>query len=131
VNDASAVLDASALLAVLHGERGADRVQQYLVRGGVVMSTVNYCEAVGKLAERGKDIEAFRRAFQELGIALIQLDEATAAEAGRLKMSARRLGLSIGDRVCLALGRRLGIETLTTDGLWSQVGAEYRVVLIR
>lgn len=126
-----AVLDASALLALVHNEPGAATVEGFLPRGGLVMSTVNFSEAVGKIAECGKDAEVFSRYFRALGISLIDLTEGIAFDAGQLKLRTRAFGLSLGDRVCLALARDMGLPALTTDSAWERVGDGYKVILIR
>lgn len=131
MNKAKAVLDASALFALLHQERGAEKIEEYLRKGGIFISAVNYGEVISKLAEKGVDIEAFRLAFPELGIEIVELDEAIAFEAGRLRLETKALGFSLGDRVCLALGRHLSVPVLTTDGAWEELNKNQPIVVIR
>ncbi|MBI3987410.1 MAG: PIN domain-containing protein [Lentisphaerae bacterium] len=125
------VLDASALLALLHEEAGAGTVETALLRGGVVMSTVNYAEVVGCLARWGISGDGFRDKFRDLGIELMGLDEPVAFQAGVLKAQSRSLGLSLGDCACLALAKHLSAKALTADAAWTSLQAEYKVETIR
>ena len=116
----SIVLDASALLAFLNGEPGAERVEARLSEGAV-MSTVNLAEVVSKLTERGMPVAAIRNAVVGLGLRLEPFDEALAYESGELRKLTQRQGLSLGDRACLALGIRNSESVLTTDRAWDTV----------
>lgn len=128
------VLDASALLAALEGEPGAERVQA-AIAGGAVMHAVNFAEVLSKLAERGLDPEAVERDLTERGVLhhTLHLDPGVgtdAADVARLRPLTRAHGLSLGDRYCLTLARRLGRPALTADRAWRavQVGVEIHVL---
>jgi PIN domain nuclease of toxin-antitoxin system len=116
------VLDASALLAGLNGERGADRVASAL--DGAVVSAVNFAEVAGGLARSGNSPERVRAALQALACAVIPADEEMAIDAGLMRALTDRAGLSLGDRFCLALGRRLRAPVMTADRQWTLV-ADY------
>ena len=116
---ASAVLDASALLAVLNAEPGAEIVVSVL--GDAVVSAVNYAEVVSKLVERGADAAVAREAVASINVVVIAFDLALAERTGALRAQTRRLGLSLGDRACLALAEREGVPAITSDRSW--VGA--------
>ena len=125
---ARAVLDASALLALLNGEPGAEEVAAVLHEAAI--STVNLSEVVAKLAEAGMPEPAIREAFQMLPLEVVPFDMEQAYEAGVLRPATRVAGLSLGNRSCLALAKRLGLPALTTDRTWEQlsVGAEVRAI---
>jgi ribonuclease VapC len=123
------VLDASALLALVHGERGAERVTEILDRA--VISAVNLAEVVGRLADRGLPGDAIRQRLERLGLGTIPVDEDLAYAVGLLRPATRRLGLSLGDRVCIALARRLGAVALSADRAWAQLDIGVRVELLR
>lgn len=125
----TAVLDASALLAVLLGEPGADRVEPYLP--GAVISAVNLSEAAGKLMEKGAPEEAVRTAIASIGLAVIDFDEAQAMAAAALRPRTRQLGLSLGDRACIALGETRGGKVLTCDAAWSALDTPADIVQVR
>ncbi len=114
-----AVLDASAILALLNEEPGSDAVATLLPRA--VVTSVNLAEVVGKLADAGMPETAIREAIGALGLSVVPLDAELAYAAGMLRSSTRSRGLSLGDRVCLAVAMRLGVPAITADRLW--VGA--------
>jgi len=129
------VLDASALLAYLRDEPGADAVAD-AIAGGSAMSTVNLAEALGRSADRGIDParlseELVGRGLLDGAIAVHPFTTADAVEAARLRPLTRTAGLSLADRACLALTRRLGGVALTTDGAWARVNLDVEVNLFR
>jgi ribonuclease VapC len=114
-------LDASAVIAVLLRERGGEIVQPLLSRASI--ATVNLAEVVSHFAKKtGNDAE-IREMIGNLQFKAIPFDEALAYEAGLLIRSTRAAGLSLGDRACLALARRLGAKVLTADRAWSRVAS--------
>ena len=119
------VLDASALLAVMLEERGAEKVRDLLP--GAIIGAVNLAEVVAKLQERGVPDEEIDRAIARLDLPVIPFDMAQAMVAGKLR--ARTLGLSLGDRACLALAVVRGTPAVTMDRGWSalDIGAEVTV----
>jgi ribonuclease VapC len=124
------VLDASALLALLRAEPGSERVEQALV-GGAGMVSVNYAEVVGKLCDAGYAEAEARASLIGLQLEIAPLDEGLALDAGWLRSIAGCRGLSLGDRACLALGRRLGLPVLTTDRAWRGAVPGVEVVVLR
>jgi PIN domain nuclease of toxin-antitoxin system len=123
------VLDASALLASLLKEEGRVVVDAYVGRAAV--SAVNLTEVVSKLQERGMADAAIRSGVFAFALDVIPLDEDLAWEAGFLRRATRGLGLSLGDRACLALGLRLELPVLTTDQQWTRLDLPIPVVPIR
>lgn len=125
------VLDASAILAALNDEAGADRVAAALPGG--VISAVNMAEVAAGLLRGGNKPVQVRAVLRALGCAVISADEEMAIDAGLLRAVTDRAGLSLADRFCFALARRLSLPILTTDRQWSRVAgaAEVSVELIR
>jgi ribonuclease VapC len=123
------VLDASALLAVLFGERGADAVLETLP--GAVIGAVNLAEVVTKLQERGVPEAEIERDIAELDLPVIPFDAAQAMAAGKLRASTRSQGLSLGDRACLALAAARGVPAVTVDRVWASVEVGVEVVVAR
>jgi ribonuclease VapC len=123
------VLDASALLALIQVEPGAERVAEVL--DSAVISAINLAEVVSRLAERGLPGEAIRGRIEQLDLGVVPVDEELAYAAGLLRPATRRLGLSLGDRVCVALARRLGVVALTADRAWAELDASIAVELLR
>ncbi|MEA3060817.1 MAG: hypothetical protein QOJ94_598 [Sphingomonadales bacterium] len=119
------VLDASALLAGLLKEPGAARVAEAL--DAAVMSAVNVAEVAAALARNGAGEREVRSALRAVAVTTLPADEELAIEAGLLRSVTDRAGLSLGDRFCLALARRLGAPALTTDRMWLEVADEIGV----
>jgi PIN domain nuclease of toxin-antitoxin system len=124
----TSVLDASALLVLLFKEKGADLVEAAL--DGGVMSTVNWSEVQQKLAQRGVDMSVVD-AIQALGLGIEPFTIADAARAAELWVAGRSVGLSLGDRACLALAHRLDCEVITADSAWTAVDAGVAVRQVR
>jgi PIN domain nuclease of toxin-antitoxin system len=122
------VLDASALLALLNGEPGGEVVGEHM--DGAAISAVNLSEVVAKLGDGGMPAESVRSALTELKLQIHPFDTAQAFTAGELRVKTRHLGLSLGDRACLALARQLARPVLTTDGSWKKLrlGIEVRAI---
>lgn len=120
------VLDASAVLALLANERGAEQVQTAL--GSAVMSAVNLAEVLAKLGDRGVTEAEQRLIRMSLDVEVRSFDEHAAWRASGLRGTTRSQGLSIGDRACLALALEEGLPVMTTDRAWSKldVGVEVR-----
>lgn len=113
------VLDASALLALLHDEPGADSVAQAL--GDARMSSVNYAEVVSHFIHNTMPEDRIEAMLRPLPIAIIAADRALGTLAGQLRAVTASAGLSLGDRFCLALARRDGLPALTADRKWRDV----------
>ena len=105
------LLDAPALLAYLQRELGFEAVREAL-REGAAISAVNLAEVAGKLKARGKDPERIVRRLLAMGLP-------------------RPLGLSVGDRACLAAGRVRGLAVRTADRTWAGVDLGVPVEVIR
>ena len=119
------VLDTSALLAWLLGEPGADVVRQAIGPHAVV-SAANWAELARKVSEKGIDWPQLRNALLALGL---NVEPVTATDAdASASIGKPRDGLSLGDRLCLAVGRRLNCDVLTADTAWAHLPD---VVLIR
>ena len=124
-----AVLDASALLALLNSEPGGEMVAEAIPEAAI--SAVNFSEVVAKLADSGADEEVVRRVLQDFPLNIVPFDAEQAYETGLLRPATRNLGLSLGDRACVALARRLGAPALTADQRWSRLSVEVDVTVIR
>ncbi len=129
------VLDASALLAYLGDEAGAEVVSEEIADGAVI-STVNLAEVLSTLASHGADPERvvgdlFVRGLLAGAIAIEEFTHVDAIETARLRPLTSSAGLSLGDRACLALGRRLGATVLTADQAWVGLGVDVDVHAIR
>jgi PIN domain nuclease of toxin-antitoxin system len=125
------VYDASALLALLNGEPGGDRVLQFLGEGPSAVASVNYTEVLSKLLDRGLAEAAADEAWRSLEIAVHAVDASLARHAAQLRGTTRSFGLSLADRCCLALAARLdGATIVTADRAWKSLKG-FRFTIIR
>ena len=123
------VLDASAVLAVLNGEPGEKKVIPLLTESAV--SSVNLTEVGAKLLEAGMEEASAQIAVSVLGIGeIVDFTEDSAWEAALLRPLTKPYGLSLGDRACLALARKLNVPAVTADKEWSKFKL-CKVTLIR
>ena len=114
------VLDASAVLALLNREPGAEAVEGALGRAS--MSAVNAAEVLSKLVDAGLELARAREAFALLGVSVVPFDATDAEVVASLRPVTKSRGLSLGDRACLALGRRFDAVVLTADRSWAELG---------
>ena len=126
---ATHILDASAVLALLAKEPGADRVRELIRSGTAGISTANMAEVAAKLIARGADGAAAERQCRSLGLEFLEVDAAVAFASAELMPVARPLGLSLGDRICLATARRGRVPAVTADKAWADIpGLQVEVI---
>lgn len=129
------VLDASALLAYLGNEPGAQVVTDALAEGAVI-SAVNLAEVLSTVAARGGDPAALATELAARGLlggalTLEPFGDSDAIETARLRPLTRAAGLSLGDRACLALGHRRRAPVLTADVAWVGIDPDLDIRTIR
>ncbi len=124
------VLDASALLAILNQEPGGDTLTPELL-SIAASSTVNLAEVQGKLVEQGlRADDAWEATLSPVREAVAFTPE-QAKLAGALVVQTRALGLSLGDRACLALALVLKAPVYTADKPWKNLKVGVRIHVIR
>jgi PIN domain nuclease of toxin-antitoxin system len=125
-----AVLDASAILAYIQQERGAENLTEDILDRAVA-STVNLAEVQSKLVKKGHDPED---AWEEI-LSLVNAEEPFTSEhariAGDLIAATEKYGLSLGDRSCLALAIALKAPVYTTEQLWRNLKVGVPIHVIR
>jgi ribonuclease VapC len=124
-----AVLDASALIALLWEEPGAEAVEPLL--GQAAISAVNWAEVLQRYRAHGFHTQDKREGVESLGISVVDFDGDDADAAAALWEATRPAGLSLGDRACIALASRLGVPAYTADREWRKVDLSVEIVLIR
>jgi PIN domain nuclease of toxin-antitoxin system len=124
------VLDASALLALVQDEPGGERVLHYIAERSCVASSVNIAEVVSRLVDQGGSDEAIAAIVASLDLEVLPFDEQDAIASGTLRRATRGQGLSLGDRACLALARKLAIPAVSADRAWHglDVGVELEML---
>lgn len=125
------VLDASAILALLKGERGASKVAGVIADASVC--AINHAEVISHFVELGAPLDEVRAMLGALPYSVVAVDDALAWEAGSLRAETASAGLSLGDRFCLALARRLGVSAYTADKTWKDIASDAgaKIVVIR
>ena len=124
----AAVLDSSAVLAMLFKEPGAELVASRI--SDAAISTVNLAEVVSKLIDEGFPPAEARRTALSMSMQVHLFDAESAVQTGLLRAATRAHGLSLGDRACLALAARLEAEAVTADRAWSRadIGVDIRLI---
>jgi ribonuclease VapC len=127
----SAVLDASAVISLLKGERGGSKV--LAVVADAAMGVFNQAEVVSHFVHLGAPIEEIRSMLAALPYAVLVADEELSWDAGALRAVTSSAGLSLGDCFCLALSKRLAVPAYTADRAWKDVASDVgvKVVVIR
>ncbi len=128
--DITSVLDASALMALVNNESGAEMVEAYLAKA--CMSTLNFTEVLSKMVERGVAAIEAKRALDHFNLELIPFEQSQILGVSLLRLETKQYGLSLGDRVCLNLGKMLKLPVLTSDQAWQKIADPgISVLLIR
>lgn len=123
------VLDASAVLAVVLTEPGGDIVRPLIADS--LLNAVNLAEVTTRLLDLGFPSARIDSRLARLRFTVVPFDEGLALSAGLLRAQTRHLGLSVGDRACLALAQREQLPALTADRSWTKLDVGVEVVLIR
>lgn len=122
------VLDASAILAYLYNEKGAEIVEPLFENS--IISRINVTEILTKLVFDGLRIEEAKETFDKLNLKIFEFNEAQSLKAAELRPVTKHIGLSLGDRCCLALAIVENLTAVTADKSWVSLNL-CKVELIR
>lgn len=123
------VLDASALIASIYEEQGAQIVDRYLPHA--MISTVNLTEVASYMVRGGMPIESTQELLKDLSLTIAPYDEDQALLAAKLLPVTAPKGLSLGDRACLALAIMRNLPVLTADKAWKSLDLDVKIEMIR
>lgn len=123
----SFVLDASAILAFLNGEPGQDVVSDALQSSRCLVTAANQAEIIAKALDRGHSMDSIQAILAELAYDVVDTTAADGTLAGQLRATTRAVGLSLGDRLCLAAAIRLNAVVLTADRPWLALAATLKL----
>ena len=118
---------------VVYNEPGAAKVIAELQSGDVepLASAVNLCEVQTRLLRDGLPFTEIANLLRSLEITVVPFDVTDADGASALYVESKTLGLSLGDRACLALGRKERVKVWTADRAWKRLNVDVAVELIR
>ena len=125
----SHILDSSALIALIKGERGAEFVLSLIPNGHV--SAIIACETATKMFDLGETPKQAWVLVKDFDLSIHPFDTEAARIASGLRPISRPFGLSFADRACLALGIKLGLPVYTADRAWAQLKIGLDIRLIR
>lgn len=123
------VADASAILALMKNEPITKLDRRHLFRATI--SAVNLTEVLTKLHDDGLNHAEVAEAAAVLDLRVIAFDRDQASAAAAMRSETRQAGLSLGDRACLALGKKMRCPVATADRVWASVDVGVEVILIR
>ena len=124
------VLDSTALIALIAKEPGFEKVQELLERAAI--SAINLTETVHKLIQKGSADGMVERLLQGLQLNVVAWSEGLAYSSVEFASLGRSHGLSLGDRACLTLAKKLHATAVTADRAWRQVpGLGVKILMFR
>ena len=123
------VVDSSVVLAAMLGEITIEDAEPWLT--GACISAINFAEVVTKLTDRGMVADELADSLDDMDFDVRPFDREQALRAGLLRSKTRELGLSLGDRACLALAAQLGRSVATGDRAWAKLDIGIHIELIR
>lgn len=125
------IVDTSALLALLLKEPGAEVVLDHMRQSSCIITLVNYCEVLTKLFELTFPIDEFDAVFSALPLTLVEVNREMARFAAALRPSTKHIGLSLGDRFCIACAFYYKGTALTADKCWKSIEVGVPIEFIR
>ena len=123
----TAVIDASVVLAWLQDEPGSDLAERHMVEG--IIGAGNWSEVLQKARQHGAQPGLVARLLTSFGLRVVDVTAEDAERAADLWVPGS--ALSLADRLCLALGLRLGVAVVTTEAAWRSVAHGPKVILAR
>lgn len=118
----SRIFDASAVLALLNSEKGAEKAASLI--SGSLLSAVNALEVQQKLIDAGMDADDAEAMLNSLGLTIVPFDARQASVAAVLRPLARKHRLSLADCACIAVSRVLEMPALSGDQAWKEIAEE-------
>jgi PIN domain nuclease of toxin-antitoxin system len=123
------LLDASAIIAAMKNEKGAEQV--FEVMDSASISAVNFTEVYEHFLALDYDAEELDKVLLSLGLQVHDYDLEQARCAAFLRKDTRKLGLSLGDRACIALGILQNLTIVTADKTWADLKIKAKIKVIR
>lgn len=124
------LLDASAILGYLNDEPGKETIETLLLQGNACISVVNWAEVMTKLCDWGMTAEQGAEVMERLALRIEPFTPKIACETARLRPLTRELGLSLGDRACLATASVCRCAVVTGDRPWLKLASTLALEII-
>ena len=124
------LLDASAILGYLNDEPGKETIETLLLQGDACISVVNVAEVITKLCDWGMSAEEGQAIMDKLALHIEPFTPDIARETARLRPLTRELGLSLGDRACLATASVCRYSVVTGDRPWLKLATTLALDII-
>lgn len=124
------LLDASAILGYLNDEPGKETIETLLLQGNTCISVVNLAEVMTKLCDWGMTAEQGSEVMERLALRIEPFTPEIACETARLRPLTRELGLSLGDRACLATASVRRCAVVTGDRPWLKLASTLSLEII-
>ena len=126
------ILDASALIALLNAEPGAEKVEEHIAEAAI--SAVNLGEVAQFHLRTHRDLEGLEAVMAVLDLAILPVDSEQAYEAARLRMASIKAGqkgspLSQADSICLAAAKLYACPVLSADREWKDIADREGIAL--
>lgn len=113
------ILDASALLALIQEETGAEIIKPLLKFS--VMSAVNVTETLSVLQRTNISPEEGLTLITDIVTTIVPFDLEQAEQVAKLHPLVQPQGLSLAGRACIGLGIKLQIPIYTADRIWDEL----------
>jgi PIN domain nuclease of toxin-antitoxin system len=123
------VLDASALMALLLNEPGQEAVAEHVATAAI--STVNLAEVLARMGREQISSSVLLHKLTELGLSVIEFDQPQAVAVSDIREYARGYGVGLADCCCIALALNRAWPVLTADRVWTRLGFDIDIRLIR
>ena len=123
------VFDSSVVIAILKQEQGFELAESSL--SNALISTVNFSEVATYLARNSVPNDTIQEVLESFPIQVVPFDKSLALQTGFLYSSCKHLGLSLGDRACLAIAMSRKLPVLTADKVWAKLDLGIQIQVLR
>ncbi len=123
------VLDASALIALLLAEPGRETVEEHIATTAI--SAVNLAEVLARTSRERISSRILLPKLDALGLTIVDFDPPQAVVVSDIREYARGHGVGLADCCCIALAMSRAWPVLTADRIWTTLGFDIDIRLIR
>lgn len=119
------LFDSSVVIAILRRETGYQNGEKYISHGAI--SAVNWAEVAGFMGRNNAPVDIIQQTLAKYPLKVLPYEEDLVVPTGYLTAGRKRLGLSLGDRACLATAIKYKLPVLTADRVWKELEKELRL----